>query len=342
MNYGTETQTIQQANQPVIQQKPIQKRADQPTSPLSSDANLLQIAVIGDVHDAWDADEEAALRHQGIDLVLFVGDFGNESVEVVRSIAALTLPKAVALGNHDAWYSATEWGRKKCPYDRTQEDRVQQQLDLLGETHVGFRHLDFPAFGLSVVGARPFSWGGSEWRNTEFYQARFGVSSFADSIDRMVQAAQAAQFETVIFLGHCGPTGLGDRPEDPCGRDWQPLGGDHGDPDFAAAIAHVQQLGKAIPLVTFGHMHHQLRHTKEVTRTAVVEQAGTVYVNAAAVPRLKGPEGDRQRNFTRVTLEAGDVVQVSLVWLDPAFDILSEQVLYQASAANPSPHRTSP
>ncbi|KAK3010889.1 hypothetical protein RJ639_011614 [Escallonia herrerae] len=37
------------------------------------------------------------------DLVLFTGDLGNENVELVRSIADLRFPKAVILGNHDAW-----------------------------------------------------------------------------------------------------------------------------------------------------------------------------------------------------------------------------------------------
>lgn len=31
------------------------------------------------------------------------GDFGNENVELVQSIADLDFPKAVILGNHDAW-----------------------------------------------------------------------------------------------------------------------------------------------------------------------------------------------------------------------------------------------
>ena len=126
----------------------------------------ITIAVVGDVHDLWEDRDRIALQHLGVDLVLFVGDFGNESVEVVRSISAVKTPKATIMGNHDAWYSASSWGQQKAPYDRTLEDRVQQQLDLLGETHVGFSKLDFTQFDLSVVGSRPFSWGGSTWRNS--------------------------------------------------------------------------------------------------------------------------------------------------------------------------------
>ncbi len=97
----------------------------------------IKIAVVGDIHDFWEADDAIALQHLGVDLVLFVGDFGNESVAVVRAIAGLEIPKAAIFGNHDAWYSASDWGRKQCPYNRTQEDWVQQQVDLLGNTEVG-------------------------------------------------------------------------------------------------------------------------------------------------------------------------------------------------------------
>jgi uncharacterized protein (TIGR04168 family) len=261
--------------------------------------------------------------------VLLVGDFGNESVEVVRSIAALDIPKAAVLGNHDAWYSATEWGIKKCPYDRQKEDRVQQQLDLLGDAHVGYGKLDFPAFNLTVVGARPFSWGGSEWKNTDvFYRSRYGINSFAESTERIVQAASSS-FDTVIFLGHCGPKGLGDRAEDTCGKDWHPPGGDHGDPDFADAIEATRKLGKTVPLVTFGHMHHQLRHTKQHQRVPLVATNGTIYLNAANVPRIVKTETNCLRNFSLVSLRAGSVVKASLAWLDQNLTLVSETVLYQ-------------
>jgi uncharacterized protein (TIGR04168 family) len=290
----------------------------------------ITIAVIGDVHDLWDAEDEVALKFLGVDLVLFVGDFGNESVEVVRSIAEMSLPKAVILGNHDAWYSATDWGRKKCPYDRQTEDWVQKQLDLLGDTHVGYGKLDFPAFQLSVVGGRPFSWGGSSWKNESFYKSRYGVHSFEESIEQMTLAIQNTAHNTLIFLGHCGPKGLGNAAEDPCGKDWQPIGGDHGDPDLTEAIHQARILGKTIPLVTFGHMHHQLRHTKEQLRKMVdVDAYGTLYLNAASVPRIKLTEAGKIRNFSLVTLEAGNVSKASLVWLDQAFNIHSEQELYK-------------
>ena len=287
----------------------------------------ITIAVVGDVHDLWEDRDRIALQHLDVDLVLFVGDFGNESVEVVRSISAVETPKAMIMGNHDAWYSASSWGQQKAPYDRTLEDRVQQQLDLLGEAHVGFSKLDFAQFDLSVVGSRPFSWGGSTWRNSQFYRDRYGINNFAESTRQIVQSARDAAHETIITIAHNGPYGLGDKTESICGRDWKIEGGDYGDPDLTEAIARISDLGKSIPLVTFGHMHHELKNPRGKRRNIVEVREQTVYFNAACVPRIVN--GGEKRNFSLVKLRQKTVREISLVWLDRDFNIYSEEILYQ-------------
>ena len=293
----------------------------------------MKIAVIGDIHDQWEPIDNLILQALDVDLVLFVGDLGNESLAIAGLIAELDLPKAVILGNHDAFYTASDWGRKQSPYDHRKEDRVTAQLQLLGETHVGYGKLNFPQFQLSVVGSRPFSWGGPEWKNHAFLRDRYGVKNFRESTAIMTQAIQETAYETVIFLGHNGPFGLGDQAEDICGRDWNPLGSDHGDPDFTQAIAAARDLGKHIPLVTFGHMHHHLRHTKSRLRTKVIQDSHhTLYLNAAAVPRIIDHNGDRQRNFSLVTLEKGKVAEISLIWVGQDFQIKNQDSLYSQYA----------
>lgn len=297
---------------------------------VSPSPGALTLAIVGDVHEAWEPEDGWALQQLGVDLVLWVGDLGNESVPTASAIAQVPLPKAIVLGNHDAWYTATDWGRKKCPYDRTQEDRVQQQLDCLGNTHVGYGYLDFPALGLSVVGGRPFSWGGPKWQHASFYRDRYGITDFQTSTARICQAVQQTSTDTIVFLGHCGPQGLGAQPHDPCGRDWNPLGGDFGDPDLAAAIALTQQMGKHVPLVAFGHMHHRLRHTQRQTRRMLhVDAAGTVYVNAAWVPRIVKTEHESRRNFSLVRLQGPVVTAVTVIWVTASGEITAETVLYR-------------
>ena len=297
----------------------------------------LRIAVIGDVHDQWDEADIAALHSLEVDLALFVGDFGNEAVAVVRSIARLNLPKAAILGNHDAWYTATPWGRQKCPYDRAKEDWVQLQMELLGDADVGYGKRDFPQLGLTVIGGRPFSWGGSEWKYESFYRDRYGVHNFAESLARIKQAVDDAAFDTLIFMGHCGPTGLGDTPESPCGRDWKPLGGDFGDPDLAAAIAYAQQQGKSVPLVTFGHMHHALRHRQDRQRQRFSQDTqGTAYLNAACVPRIVRTGARCARNFSIVSLKCSQVQRTLLTWVDQHHEIVSEEDLSVDAAPSKS------
>lgn len=291
----------------------------------------VKIAVVGDIHDQWDVEDGMALKHLGVDLVLFVGDFGNESVEVVKTIASLDIPKAAVMGNHDAWYSATEWGRKKCPYDRTKEDWVQKQLDLLGAVQVGYSKLDFPQWNLTVVGGRPFTWGGPEWRFAEICQERYGVSSLDDSADNIVNAVKNATCDNIIFLGHNGPSGLGDRAEDPCGKDWHPIGGDFGDPDLAAAISQTLNMNKTVSLVAFGHMHRTLRHTKKLERKAVFKSPeGTIYLNAANVPRIVQENGVKLRNFSLVCLDGGMVTKVALVWVGKDYQVAAEEIFYNS------------
>jgi uncharacterized protein (TIGR04168 family) len=296
-----------------------------------STVDRLRIAIVGDIHGQWNSIDQQILAQLDLDLVLFVGDLGNEDVAMARAIASLDLPKAVVLGNHDAWYSASPWGVSRCPYDRSQEDRVQMQLDALGVCHVGYGKLDFPELNVTVVGSRPFSWGGKEWRNGEFHRQRFGVSSFAESTAKIVTAAQAANCDRLILIGHNGPTGLGEAPEDICGKDWETLGGDYGDPDLAAAIEQIQAAGKWLPLVTFGHMHHGLRHTKERLRQAFrqVDNGNggqMLYLNAARCPRIvEQPGGELWHNFSIVTLQGQQVASAGLIWVDASGQIRQQE-----------------
>ncbi|PZV15933.1 MAG: TIGR04168 family protein [Pseudanabaena sp.] len=293
----------------------------------------IKIAVVGDIHDLWQpVEDRLALQALEVDLVLFVGDIGNESVEVVREIANLDIPKAVILGNHDAWYSTSDSdkkpSKKECPYDRTKEDRVQQQLDILGNLHVGYSWIDFPEFNLSIVGSRPFSWGSSRWKQEAFYRDRFNVKNFAESTRRITEAVANAAYDNIIFLGHNGPFGLGSEEYSICGKDWKSGGGDYGDPDFAEAISKSYQMLKTIPLVAFGHMHHHLRLNSKRTRDAIaINDMETVFLNAACTPRIVKDNNQSYRNFSIVTLESGRINQISLVWLNSQYQIVSENIL---------------
>ena len=71
---------------------------------LTRNAGTVRLAVVGDVHGKWHAADVVALQHLEADCALFVGDIGEEDLELVGAIADMDHPKAVILGNHDAWY----------------------------------------------------------------------------------------------------------------------------------------------------------------------------------------------------------------------------------------------
>ncbi|MGF1535226.1 MAG: TIGR04168 family protein, partial [Elainellaceae cyanobacterium] len=141
----------------------------------------------------------------------------------------------------------------------------------------------------------------------------------------------------VIFIGHCGPAGLGDRREDPCGRDWKPSGGDYGDPDLQRAIAYAQAQGKQVPLVAFGHMHHHLRHREDRLRDHLRINSDTLYLNGAYVPRIVIDGDQKRRHFSLVTLAGNRVSRVAQVWVDQALKV--ETTVDYAEAAPLDPEK---
>ncbi|KAG8367560.1 hypothetical protein BUALT_Bualt16G0084500 [Buddleja alternifolia] len=209
------------------------------------------------------------------------GDFGNENVDLVKSISNLEFAKAIILGNHDAWNTQKFSAREK--------DAVQLQLEFLGDEHVGYRRMNFPNLKLSVVGGRPFSCGGVHLFRKKLLNARYGVNDMGGSAKRIYEAAlQTPADHSVIFLAHNGPTGLGSNVDDICGRDWFSGGGDHGDPDLARAISQLKETTElSIKLVVFGHMHKELAYGNGLRKMIVVGDDNIIYLNGAIVPRVK-------------------------------------------------------
>ena len=73
-----------------------------PTAQLLT-TGTIRLLVVGDVHYSWGPEDLRAIQHLSASAVLLLGDFGEEALEIVESVATLTQPVAVILGNHDAW-----------------------------------------------------------------------------------------------------------------------------------------------------------------------------------------------------------------------------------------------
>ena len=76
---------------------------------------------------------------------------------------------------------------------------------------------------------------------------------------------------------------------------------DFGDPDLEAAIAHARGKQKQVVAIVAGHMHQSLRGGG--TRTWLAERDGTLYLNAARVPRVFKERGLEKRHVVEVIVE---------------------------------------
>lgn len=264
--------------------------------------------VVGDVHCWWRAADGTFLERSHPDLTLFVGDLGDEDVEMVRRVAALPVPKAVLLGNHDAWQS---FGR------RAPTASLRQILAILGDDHLGYAVRELPKAGVSVVGARPFSWGGESLRSPELYDQIYGIQTVRQSTAAIVDAARNAQHRDLVVLAHNGPWGLGAASGDIFGKDFGKPGGDWGDRDLALAIQRIEGFGLRVRAVIAGHMHHRLVHPRGGERTRFVRRGGTLFLNAAYVPRVRQTsDGGEQSYFLRTRWRAGECTAVEELWVD--------------------------
>lgn len=332
-------------------------------------ADTLTLAVVGDVHNDWNEEDELALNYLNPDVVAFVGDIGNENVELIERIASLPHRKVVILGNHDAWYSLTERGKKRAlrialssssmkNFTDAEADRVQQSLTALGSSHVGYAASPMEDLGLVFVGGRPFSKGGMEWSMVKkFYDKYYGIASFEDSSSKILEHIldQDVAHLNLIMVAHNGPAGLGDCPEDPCGIDFMEPADDFGDPDLEDALETAKTCGRHAKLVLFGHMHHTLKKGGYRNMVEVDEDSGTIYLNAAVVPRVKkfkreaSKEGEdawegKCRHFLLVEMNNGDVQNAKNTWVahrakcsNTDFEIIEEQyILRRAESSDAS------
>jgi uncharacterized protein (TIGR04168 family) len=282
----------------------------------STAAVVLEIAVAGDLHDQWNQADQALIERLAPDALLLVGDFSDGSDRIPCLLRRLTLPVACVIGNHDTGRDAS--GR-----------RLQRQLDLLGDLHCGWglRHLRPP--GLAVVGARPGTAGGG-FHLSPAVRSVYGPMDLQASVQRMVASAEAADPALpLLLLAHCGPSGLGSGAADPCGRDWKRPACDWGDQDLAQAITAIRRL-RPLPLVVFGHMHHTLRRSQGQRRSLCLDRSGTVYLNAACVPRhgVDG-QGRRLHHLSWIRLQAGLPCRVSHRWYGTCGTLLYEELLWE-------------
>jgi len=258
--------------------------------------------IVGDIHGHFDDEDVRFLEERDATLTLFVGDLGDEDPEMAQRVADIEVPKVVILGNHDAWESF----RKKEP-----TRALLRSLEILGDLHLAYTKLEIDELGITLIGARPFSWGGPSLRSPEIYEQLYGIKTMEDSAERIIALAESAEHDSIVILAHNGPTGLGTRPYSIYGKDFGKPGGDWGDQDLGWALEALKKRNFYIPLVIGGHMHHRLVGNRTAMRQRYVNDNGTFYLNPARVPRIfQSRDGRRLRHFATSTFADGDLVAV--------------------------------
>lgn len=276
---------------------------------------IATLTIVGDVHRSWrSADAEFLVRSQP-DLAMFVGDLGDEDVDMVREVARLPVPKVVMLGNHDAWQSCS---------NNAPSRHLRDSLDALGRDHLAYGVRELPKVGISVVGARPFSWGGPNLRGVGVYRQIYGFHTMRQSAVRIVEAARKAQHRDLVILAHNGPLGLSRDSRDIWGKDFGRPGGDWGDRDLAIALDRIAHMGLRVRAVVAGHMHHQVVYPRGELRTRFVRRGDTLFVNPAVVPRARADASGAQVSyFVEMRLQAGECIGVDELWVDDASQVCS-------------------
>lgn len=148
---------------------------------------------------------------------------------------------------------------------------------------------------------------GSRLNFLPFLKRRFGIRSLEESSAKLISLCRDSKAinKDILILAHNGPAGLGERATDIWGCDFRKEEGDFGDSDLAECLEAVRAEGGNVSVVVAGHMHHHAKRSL-LFRTWKVRNGGTLYVNAARVPRIfKDKEGRRWHHHIRLTRTNG-------------------------------------
>ena len=278
---------------------------------------MTRLALIGDVHGAWDARDTVYFNGSDYDAVLFVGDLapvtGGE--DVAARIGALRCPGLVIPGNHDGCTALQllaemrQRPRAASRLSRGQEQRVAMIDEALGPVVLGGYSLHEIA-GLSIIAARPHAMGGDRLYFAEYLRRRFDVGSMSQSARKLCHLVDRAA-QQVVFLAHNGPSGLGEAPDAIWGCDFDPARGDFGDPDLRVAVDYADATGREVRAVVAGHMHHRV--PGGFRQWCRVEN-GTWHLNAARVPRIEVTGQGHRRYHLRLEIDDA-ALRATEIWV---------------------------
>jgi uncharacterized protein (TIGR04168 family) len=292
---------------------------------LDSTSRASRIAVVGDLHSAWDDADVEYFNRTRYALLLFTGDLGGsgarDGMRIAKSLARLTRPALVMPGNNDveqyariAAELAYRKGRAGLIGNLRSEPPPAPDAGTAQTCGYSLHRFEHLGVDLTVVAGRPFAMGGSELSFAGALDDSFGVKTMADSAKRLKELVDQVESRDVVFLSHNGPSGLGSGAESLWGSDFSRDHRDWGDVDLAAAVTHAKARGLRIHAVVAGHMHWTLKSGG--LREWRLERDGTLYLNPARVPRIEALTTGKRRYHVALTLSTGSPVAEEIAVVD--------------------------
>jgi len=282
-----------------------------------------RIALIGDLHASWDHEDSAYFSRSDYEKIVITGDLGNSGtqngISVARALARIERDTLVMLGNNDAEDYASviaelnyQAGRARL-FHGLEGARISSDIQRVQACGYSKHRMQVGTLDLTLIAARPFAMGNSQLSFPAALADAFQISSLEESAARLCALVDQSETEHLVFLAHNGPTGLGELPSSPFGRDFHPDAGDWGDQDLAQAILHALSRRHRVLAVIAGHMHWRLKSGG--MRRWCLERDGVLYINAACVPRHDRTHGRLRRHHLALTLTHA-AASVEEVWVD--------------------------
>lgn len=267
----------------------------------------MKLAIFGDLHYFFNEKDVEYFNRSEFDYLIFTGDlpdFFHLTKKIYFTLGKLKKKSYLIWGNHDGFSFLEVVGElfkkelfqiKKKDFNKI-ERRLEKIKKILGENFLcgGYEIVLLDSHtGLFLV--RPHSIGGKRISYKEYLKQKYNVDSFDTSIQKMKlildEFLNKNPVKSLVFLGHNGPYGIGDKPYDLWGCDFAPHLGDFGDYDFQEIINYAKSLNIKIPLVIAGHMHHRLSKNSKLEKTqernSIKQFNDTFYINPAKVPRIQ-------------------------------------------------------
>lgn len=275
----------------------------------------MKFALIGDIHGYWNERDIDYFNTSDYDYLFFTGDLLGSPFLKKPDFSNLKKRSYLIPGN---WDGTSFWGI----FGEVLGSPTLIQLGSMGQSrrerrfYNNTRPLSLLAYSsvvlskdldLSLIVGRPHAMGGGV-SFLPSLRKTFGISSLEDSIDKYKALIEKTKEKNLFFLSHNGPLGLGKERNSIYGADFKKTGGDFGDEDLQVAIEYAKSIGKKIPVVLSGHMHHKIGNNKE--RETLHYSGGTFYVNGAKVPRIQ--EG--KHFHTKIEWDGGGATVVP-IWV---------------------------